>query len=332
MKLHIHSVRRPAREVWLQLARSCKSATFFQTPYWHELAQAGGTHYRDATIQLTFSDNVLAVCPLVAVRQRLGGLLHRTMSTFGCCYGGTIAATGLSNDHQVLIQAFLMRRRSVLTLVGNPFLQNQSWHPDLHLRRLTTQVLELNGGFEQILRKFTKGHKAAYTKARREGIRIRRATAARDVLAYYALYRQALARWGGRASSNYPEQLFSAILGLSVQDPELAAIWLAERDGKVLAGATVFYWNGHADYWHGVSDEAQHSSGATNFLIGEAIRDACERRLEWFDFNPSGANDSVASFKRRFGAEELEFVRGDHTHRGLQLLDRVRRRAVQWGA
>lgn len=311
------------RAEWLEIARHAPGATFFHTPYWHELAARCGTDNFNAGLAFTLPGARRAVVPLVKVPHRLRGLLKRSLSTFGTCYGGTICKEPLTVHEELAIQHELMQRTPALTLVANPFAGPSSWHSKFVVSPMSTQVLTLEPDFGALLKNFSKGHRAAYTKARREGVKVRRAHSPEDVSAYYVLYLKALEKWGKSARTRYSKALFSAIVQLGQDSPDLAALWIAEREGLMLAGAVVFYWNGHADYWHGAMHDEHHSSGAVNFLLGELIRDTCERGFKWFDFNPSGGHDNVVAFKRRFGAQEMHFDRADHIHRALRVFDSV---------
>jgi hypothetical protein len=325
--MRIESITKPQRLEWLQLATVSQGATFFHTPYWHDLASQCDGANEDGSLLLALEGGIKVIFPLLKMKHRLRGVFKRSISTFGTCYGGPICRVPLSREIILSAQQALMRRSPTLILVGNPFSPEQVWHPALTLTGMSTQVLELEGGFESLIKGFSKGHRAAYTKGRREGIVIRSARSNADVDAYYELYTQAIKRWGS-SRKPYPKELFSGIVYLAEQRPQVAELWLAERQGVILAGAVLFYWQGHADYWHGATHEDHHASGATTFLLGEVIRDACERGFARFDFNPSGGHENVAAFKRRFGAREVSFQRAEYTHGALRVYDRLRQYAA----
>ena len=60
-----------------------------------------------------------------------------------------------------------------------------------------------------------------------------------------------------------------------------------------------FYHNRHAVYWHGAFVERYFEQRPSNLVHAEAIRDACERGFDWYDFNPSGPAPGVVRFKDR---------------------------------
>jgi lipid II:glycine glycyltransferase (peptidoglycan interpeptide bridge formation enzyme) len=80
-------------------------------------------------------------------------------------------------------------------------------------------------------------------------------------------------------------------------------MWLAERDGKAVAGAIMCHDPNHVCYWHGAADAEAFKLQPVNLLIATVIQDACGRGAKWFDFLPSGGIGGVAQFKKSFGAE-----------------------------
>jgi lipid II:glycine glycyltransferase (peptidoglycan interpeptide bridge formation enzyme) len=71
----------------------------------------------------------------------------------------------------------------------------------------------------------------------------------------------------------------------------------------------VFYWGGHAVYWHGAAHEDALQLRPTHVLHAAIIKDACARGYRYYDFNPSGGLEGVARFKAGFGTELVPFRR-----------------------
>lgn len=316
------------RHEWLAVAKAAANATFFHTPYWHDLATETWPAYRDRSLVVRLDSGQDALLPLLVTGTRVRGLLRRSLSSFAGCYGGPLSDSPLrAEDHLQLQRCVLTARTGTLSIVGNALSPSTAWLPVFKVRPMSTHLLDMDGDFHALLRNFSKGHRAAYTKGLRLGLKARRAASERDVDAYYSLYEASLSRWGERATSRYPRALFGAIFRLSQRQPKLCSIWLVGRDGQDLAGGVMFYWNTHAVYWHGAMDEKFISESPANTLVGEMIRDACERGFRVFDFNPSGGHEQVAAFKRRFGTKEVAFERADYTAPFLGLLAKLRARA-----
>ena len=166
-----------------------------------------------------------------------------------------------------------------------------------------THVLNIGEGFDEIHKRWTKGHKSAARKARKarkEGVSVKLASSVDDWSAYYEVYEDSLKRWGEEASSVYGWKLFKEMFERRSSNIKL---WLAICHGKIVAGSLCLYSKNHVVYWHGAAYSDYFKLRPVNLLMYEAIKHACEQGCSWFDFNPSGGHEGVKAFKRSFGAE-----------------------------
>jgi lipid II:glycine glycyltransferase (peptidoglycan interpeptide bridge formation enzyme) len=143
-------------------------------------------------------------------------------------------------------------------------------------------------------------------------VRVRPATSINDYHAYYNAYQDSLQRWGERASMHYPRMLFENGFQLAKIYPDNIKLWLATVNEKVIAGAWVFYWNQHVDWWHGAAYASYFDHYPNNVLQTHIIIDALEKGYKFYDFNPSGGHENVARFKARFGAKKLPISRWEY--------------------
>jgi CelD/BcsL family acetyltransferase involved in cellulose biosynthesis len=285
---------------WDEIWHACDYATWFHSRGWAEAWQRyshGGM--RPSPRLVRFSDGCRALLPLSVQASHLG-LLRLHLSSPAGTFGGWISADALSAAHATLLGALLQANVGALVWRLNPY------DPTLEGIALPpaaadeTHVLDLRAGFEAVHRRWTKGHASAARKAAREGVTIAAARSLDEWRAYYALYEASLARWGEAASSRYGWELFEALAGWQEGGVRL---WLARHDGEVVAGALCLYARRHVAYWHGAALASRFELRPVNLVLHDAIRDACERGYDWFDFNPSGGHAGVAAFKRSFGAE-----------------------------
>ncbi|HEX7052154.1 MAG TPA: GNAT family N-acetyltransferase [Longimicrobiales bacterium] len=288
---------------WWEVARACDYATFFHTPLWRRLAVETFRGCRDASIGAELDDGVRVVFPLIAHRSRLPWRAAEVSSTFGGCYGGPIADGPLdTDDRRRLFRAVVARAPGGLHLTGNPLHGPFGDIEGLGRRLDGTHRLELDAPFTTLSTRFSRGHRANIAKGRRLGVTTRIAESVSDYRGYYLVYKDSLTRWGAAATSRYPWRLFANGARLAGGHRDHIALWLAEFEGRIAAGAWMFYWNQHAVYWHGAARTDMRHTRASHVLLADVIEDACRRGLRWFDFNPSGGHAGVAEFKRRFGA------------------------------
>ncbi len=299
-RCRIAAVRSATPGEWDAIWTGCDHATYFHSRDWAEIWQT----YTEGAVRpdprvIEFSDGMSALLPL-SVDHR--GAAPRHLSSPAGCFGGWLSRDTLDERHAALIVGFLTCELGPLAWRVNPHHEQQVRAAPACEDAVHTRALRLAPGYEEIVKSWSKGHRAAVGQARRAGVSIATAEAPHEWKLYYEVYEESLKRWGDGASSRYEWPLFEAIRERS---PSHATLWLARHRGEIAAGALVFYAGTHAVYWHGAAREEDFQARPVNLLLAEAIEDACRRGYEIFDFNPSGGHESVDAFKRRFGSEAL---------------------------
>lgn len=306
-------------DVWWGIAKQCRQATFFHTPLWHRLATKTLSNYEDISVHIELDNGGQAVFPLLTIK-RAKGLTQRIFSTYAGCYGGLLTSEEIPSAKQKEIYRHVYSNGvSQLYITSNPIAKQKVFAQEGKVNNDFTHILMLNADFESIYKGFSKGHKSSFKRGERLGVTVRVAKSLMDYRAYYGAYEDSLRRWGNKASSFYPWELFKNGFELSQKYPENIKLWLAEVDQIVIAGAWVFYWNQHVDWWHGAAYEKWFDYYPNNVLQTVIIKDAIEKGFKFYDFNPSGGHESVAHFKKRFGAEKVKVIRQEFATRGFQL-------------
>jgi len=302
MSLSIAMIRPANAEEWDTLWRQCDHATYFHSREWAEIWSVytkGGM--RPDPKLVVFSDGKKALLPL-SCNLLLKRLVRYYVSSPAGTFGGWIAADPLEAEHAALLT------NCMITGFGNMAWRLSPYDDALlHLNVRTysneeTHSLSLKEGFHAIFKGWTKGHKSAVAKARREEVSVRMGSTLDDWHSYYRVYEASLRRWGGRASSRYHWEIFEEMLRRRSNHIRL---WLAIHRDKVVAGALCFYAKRHVVYWHGAALEDYFPLRPVHLLMYEAIKDACGGGYFWFDFNPSGPHEGVRGFKKSFGAIPL---------------------------
>jgi len=308
-RVSIRQVRAASDAEWRAAWLGCDRATWFHSPAWAAIwSRYLPAAIRPAARRVEFSDGRSAVLPLC---ERPGSTWRasRALGSPAATYGGWIAERPLEKPHAELLFAYLTREVPGLVWRVNP------WDP--HARELAggrgpaeeTRALELAQGFAALERGFAQDARWGARRARREGVEIGVAVELRDWEAYFGVYAESIARWGGNATSRHGWELFAAIRDVA---PEDARLWVARVAGEVIAGALVFYAPQHAAWWHSAARAAQFPKQPMNLLIDEILRDACAQGLAVFDMGPSRSLADVERFKASFGATALAcpLVRG----------------------
>ena len=85
-------------------------------------------------------------------------------------------------------------------------------------------------------------------------------------------------------------------------------VYRAERNGKVAAAMLVFYFNQTVEYFTPAIREEDRSDQPLSVLILQAMIDAAERRMQWWNWGGTWASqEGVHRFKSRWGAVDREY-------------------------
>jgi len=301
MNISIIETRQSTLPEWDETWQQCSYATYFHSREWAEIWESY-THRKLSVnpIIIIFSDNKKAVLPLLLERNILGRKNIFISSAAGT-YGGWISADGLTEGHAKCLVKYLTEELGKIVWRINPFDHLLKNFELTSCKNDYTYAINLNPGLEAIFKTWTKGHRSAVTKARREGINVKIAKTIEDWKDYYKVYQETLKRWGRKKTSQYNWRIFEYMYK---QYSSNINLWLASYQNRIIAGALCLYAKTHVVYWHGAALEDYFHIRPTNFLIYKIIEDCC-KKYTWFDFNPSGGHVGVSAFKKSFGTEKL---------------------------
>ena len=299
-------IENPPRSFWDQVAAESSLATPYHAPLWAEALVRAYRKYEIATIGFLFEDGTQAIIPMLSSARGLF-VRRRRYKSFGFgSYGGPIYTGTWDEEKTEAVFSFFKNRKARLHFDGNPL-----WHhrfPQyVQQQQIDTYVLRLDQPLEDIFRNFSDTHRRGIKTATKRGVVIRRSSTDADIDAYRVMYADSINRWGDATIIRFPEGLIRTMLK---SDPEHVTLWIAEVEGRAVAGIIVLYWNSMAHYWLGATRQGCEEYHAPVLLQWHAIQDACARSLLLYDFAPSGSLSGVEEFKRRFGAEKVTFVRG----------------------
>lgn len=272
---------------------------------WAELARVADPRLEDISVLVSTANGPL-VLPMLSLHQGAGRPI-RIMSTFAGCYGGPIQAGLVAKCLDGgLVEAIPSGFRVSSEICGNLL---APWN----LQGFTpvddfTHVLDLTGGLDAVRGGFFPARRRAISRAGREGIVVQKAITPEDWDDYWRLYQLTHERWVS-PSSWYSREFFHALEEFSARYPEHIELFLACQEDRRVAGALVFTWNKHADYWHGAADERYFKLNGPSYLLDQVIAASCARGCAIFDFNPSGGHEGSARFKEMFGAQRVPLKR-----------------------
>ena len=256
------------------------------------------------------------VLPLVETR---GMPLRRRSATFGARLSSlprTPIAGPLASDREsaaALLEAALERsearlqiKRAAADLEGLVAeLGGAPWR--------ATYVLALPDDPDAVRFGNSRNHgriKWAVNKAAKEGVRVRLAEDIADVRTWYPLYLKTMREV---VVPPRPLRLFEA-MWRELAPSDLMRLYVAEREGgEMLAGSIVLGLGRTAFYAFNGRLRSALALRPNEALQWEAIHDACRRGFERYDLGEvTGGNESLAEFKRKWGADEVQMHRYYH--------------------
>jgi hypothetical protein len=87
---------------------------------------------------------------------------------------------------------------------------------------------------------------------------------------------------------------------------KLAKLYLAEFDGRPIAGMLNLNFKDTIVYGYGASDRRYLKYQPNDILVWQAIEDGCSHGYKFFDFGRTTTeNEGLRQFKRHWGTEEL---------------------------
>lgn len=328
-------------EEWWKSYRLVRTASFFQSPDWSDIwCTHAGSHFKPSPLKAVFPSGKTVHVPLTVqeLRAGLGSVWHGSVAG---TYGGWLCGeeSGLSPDEVTVLVRSLFTYCGSLTfrpfpvLPGSGFADgamanmpdgpdasrgtgpastrpfpNSVTHglPGVTVSDDRTWLLDCEGGYAAVEEKWAREKPALLrniSKARRNGVRIRRAETRSDISEYHRLYLRSVERWDPPPVHVYPESLFVALVdGGGPERTDARELWLAEYGGKVVAGAVMLRGRNHSAYWHGAMDAESSKVRPMNLLVASIVASTCGEGIRWFDFNPSMGIAGVERFKSSFGA------------------------------
>ena len=195
MTLTISEVRPASGQEWDEAWSSSPTATFSMSRHWAELwaSVSEGTLATSAK-HVRFSDGQSAVLPLVVARQHKGLLRDFEMCAAGG-YGAPLASAELSPEHHRRLVAYLLSLGDIAWLT-NPVDGSANLYVLSDARSQPTHLLHLNESMSYVLKRWSKGARAAVKQAQRAGVTVRLANCVQDWRLYYAVYQESRKRWG----------------------------------------------------------------------------------------------------------------------------------------
>lgn len=342
MNVSIADVVSPApRRAWQRLYEADPTGLVSQSPAWTDGVCASGA-YRDGSRLYRLSDGREMVLPLV-VPTRLSRLVVSAGSmpaAYG--FGGLLAEAAIDAASVQLVWADLQSNPLLRLRVRPNPLSFAAWcsgtPATVDREPRTAHVLDLEGGFDTVWTdRFDSRTRWGVRRAEREGLKVVRSTDPRQLDAFSDLFARSVGRWARKQN----EPLWLADLRARRRDPmskfatiarhcgDAFNLWVAWQGDEPVA-AIIVLQAANAHYTRGVmNQELAGPTRANDLLHRRAIESACEAGCRSYHMGETGDSESLARFKRRFGAVAVDYEEYFSERLPYRRADRLARSAVK---
>ena len=325
--MEIELLSAAASEEWDRLIAEDPRATFFHTRHWARLlgsALAG----MGAGFLVARSDGA-AVAGMPFARVRRAGVTVLASMPFGT-FGGPVLGRGAPpGAASALVGAFA--RLAAAPLVGAAHLVDFAGRvheppPGFAAVVEEAQVVRLARPPEAIRASYKPSARNKIRRAQAAGVAVRRASSEGDFAEYGDMLAECCRRWGTRC--DFGPAFFRE---LSRVDPAMAQMWLAEHEGRIVAGDLNFALHDMVVNWGNVSRDSARALAPNNLLHDTAIEEGHRAGLALMNLGASAGIEGVDAFKASFGAERVQFRRFALAKPWYRALRRAARRGGEGG-
>ncbi len=172
-----------------------------------------------------------------------------------------------------------------------------------------TLVVDLEQGKERVWAAFESRARNMVRKAQKRGVCVRPfVPGSEDLLSYYSMLEETFRCQG--IEPPHPLSFFQAMCRFLMADSEFR-FYLAEKEGRVVAGAIFLHDRHRMVYLSGASNEEGAEMAANSLVQWVAIQEAVETGIRLYDLGGVG-NERIDRFKASFGGQQFIHHRWVH--------------------
>jgi len=267
----------------------------------------------DYYLLLEDDGETVGILPLFLKRNNTYGNILNSLPFFGS-HGGPLVSVGPEGEVK-LLEALRDLEYSFncvsSTIISGPFgcregLYQATLCPTLRDFRIG-QMLELpNDSSDDTLfyRYYHESLRRNIRKALKSGVRCKRTEAINELHYLHSIHQANMKDIGGLAK---PEEAFNTIPKIFDAGRDYL-LYLAEKDGKRIAGLLVFLFNSVAEYFVPAMEREYRSVQPLSLLIHTAIKDCIQMGYRFFNFGGTWQSQTgVYKFKKKWGAKDKPY-------------------------
>ncbi len=280
---------------WNEQLKGAEHDSFFYTSNWARVLSEA-YHYEPQYFVARENDRITTLVPMMAVHSFLTGKRGVSLPFTDYCFplvsgrdsGRTLFQALVRHGNSLSWKSLEFRGCSAV--VNGPFSSQYYSHH-----------LDLSPGEEALAARFSSNTRRNLKKAQREGVEVRICNDETSMRAFYRMNCLTRKRHG---LPPQPYRFFDLIFKHVISE-NLGLVLLAQKEGKILAGALFFHFGAHAIYKFGASDMDYKSLRANSLVMWEALRWYAGQGFETFCFGKTELpNEGLRRFKSGWGSSE----------------------------
>ncbi len=288
---------------WDDLVRKDEAATFFHTSGWARALSASAGRFRPLFLLARTEGRLVAGIPAL-VSERAGFRIVSSMP-FGT-FGGPVVRPGApAGAVAALVDAFRGEAAGLRTASAH-LVDFASRLPDgipgFETVEEEAQIVRLDRDYEELSSRFKPSARNKIRKALKAGVEVRRASSEGDFLAYHEMLAASERKWG--VDSGFGAEFFTELARL---EGDAVQMWIAEHDGRIIAGDLNFALHGMIMNWGNVSHESARRLAPNNLLHAVGIEEGLRAGCSTYNLGSSAGIKGVEAFKESFGTERVRF-------------------------
>lgn len=187
----------------------------------------------------------------------------------------------------------------------------QAGRAHAHYQPESTLIISLQPSEEEILAQMKPKGRYNIKVAQKHNVKIRLSEGKKeDLQKFYSILMETTAR---DQFSGHPLDYYENML--EKLGPEKAKLWLAEYNGKAIAGVIATYFGDTATYYFGASSSQNRNTMAPYLLHWEIMKHAKKEGFKYYDMfgiapenSPHHPWAGVTEFKLKFGGKRINYI------------------------
>ncbi|MBE9207148.1 GNAT family N-acetyltransferase [Nostoc sp. LEGE 06077] len=321
MSIEIALLTQDREGYYEELLHSCPSSLLYSSIKYRNFLQQILVNSQDYYLLAYDSGCLVGALPSFIKRNSTYGNILNSLPFYGS-NGGVIISPQAAHPEKVkqaLIDAFqtLAIQESVVvsTLISNPLASDVDFYESYSLYTLRDerigQLVNLPKDIsnhekiaDSLMNLFHQKTRNCVRKAQKSEITIYHSDSLAALQALVDLHQENISAIGGMPK---PFSIFTAIRDTFVYDQDYR-IYLAEKDGQIIAGLLVFFYNHTAEYYTPATLTSYRIYQPMSLIIYEAMLEAIKRGYLYWNWGGTWLTQTgVYNFKSRWGTQDKKY-------------------------